>query len=136
MKEILRTAATGSPSAVNQQAYKFYVMYNKAILHAIADKALAALVRQGFDIPACLSLCVPTGKVFNGVLTCLICHVTVQQFTGTKKMDVIFYDPPVVVFVTLPRLSTAFYCNDNMEEMSHFEEKHRNEVQESDLRRV
>ena len=51
-------------------------------------------------------------------------------------MDVIFYDPPVVVFVTLPRLSTAFYCNDNMEEMSHFEEKHRNEVQESDLRRV
>lgn len=54
MKEILRAAATGSPSAVNQQAYKFYVVYNKAILHAIADKALAALVRQGFDIPACL----------------------------------------------------------------------------------
>ena len=54
MKEIIRAAATGSPSAVNQQAYKFYVVYNKSILHAIADKALAALVRQGFDIPACL----------------------------------------------------------------------------------
>ena len=56
MQQIIRAASMASPSAVNQQAYRFYVLYNKTILRRIADKALAALVQRGFDIPACLFL--------------------------------------------------------------------------------
>ena len=106
MNKIIHTATMASPSAVNQQAYRFYVVYNKAVLHSIADKALAALMKQGFDIPACLCFrFLRLSLVSLASTEDLWCTQTVQQFVDTKKLDVIFYDPQVVVFITLPSLS-------------------------------
>ena len=50
---ILNTAINSSPSAVNQQAYHFYIVNDKALINEFATKSLESLVSHGFNVGQC-----------------------------------------------------------------------------------
>lgn len=91
----MSTAVNSSPSSVNQQAYHFYVINDKAIINELAAKSLESLVSHGFNVSQCNN-----ERIILTLIRFLI--LIDKSFTQTKSDDIIFYDAPVVIFVTIP----------------------------------
>jgi nitroreductase len=53
---LLKAVSSAAPSAVNQQAYRFYVVTSRPLIQDLAAKILLSLVQHGFDTNACLWL--------------------------------------------------------------------------------
>lgn len=90
--EQLLEAGRMAPSAMNKQPWKFYVVTNKEIVHAlsgdIAKKAFKETMKKGV----------------RGILKSLsgLLHF-VQSFNLSTYHDPVFYGAPVVIFITSPK---------------------------------
>lgn len=90
--EELIAAGRMAPSAMNKQQWKFYVVTNKELIHTfsndIAKTAFKETVKKGLK---------GVLKTLSGML-----HFA-QTFTLSSIKDPVFYDAPVVIFITSPK---------------------------------
>eukprot|EP00727_Mastigamoeba_balamuthi_P006332 m51a1_g2319 hypothetical protein (207) ;mRNA; r:491466-492289 len=83
LEAVLRAAASASPSAMNQQSYHFYVLDDRRSIRELSACILKVLESHGFD------------------------SARFKQSLGLNIDNVVFYDAPSIIFITLPRYPSS-----------------------------
>ncbi len=81
-----------APSAMNKQPWKFYIVTNKEIIHALSKDISSEAMREGMK------------KGIRQILEALssLLHFA-KSFSLSALADPVFYGAPVVIFITSPK---------------------------------